>query len=163
MREIKLTQDKVTIVDDADFEWLNQWKWYAIWDGWRWYAVRNSTDANGKKHTIYMHRQIMDAQPGQQVDHEDRDGLNNQREKNLRFCTGSQNQANRKKWPGGSSQFKGVCWHKQARKWRAQIGVNCKLIHLGYFEDEIEAALAYNEAAIKHFEKFARPNIIMAR
>jgi len=76
VKEIKLTQDKVAQVDDADYEWLSAWKWYAKWDGWHWYAMRNSPyDANGKQHTILMHRQILGAQPGEQVDHRNRKGL----------------------------------------------------------------------------------------
>jgi len=160
VKEIKLTQDKVAQVDDADYEWLSAWKWYAKWDGWHWYAMRNSPyDANGKQHTILMHRQILGAQPGEQVDHRNRKGLDNQRH-NLRFCTYSQNQANRKKRAGCMSQYKGVHWDKRAGKWQARIRVHGKWIHLGLFDDEIAAALAYNKAATEYFGEFARPNTL---
>jgi len=162
MKEIELTQDKVARVDDADFEELNKHKWRAMWDGNTWYARRHSPrDINGKRHIIYMHRQIMGAQSGQEVDHRDRDGLNNRRrgpDGNLRLCTRGQNNANAKKRAGCSSQYKGVTWYKQADKWMAYIKTYGKQIHLGYFDDEIEAALAYNEAAIEHFGEFAHLN-----
>jgi len=110
-----------------------------------------------------MHRVIMDAQPGQRVDHKDGNGLNNQRrgqDGNLRFCTNAQNVANARKRIGCSSRFKGIYWDKQNSKWRARITAPSGRIHLGLFKDEIEAALAYNDAAIEHFAEFARLNMI---
>ena len=163
MKEIPLTQGKIALVDDADYEWLNQRKWHAANNhGWGWYAERKGAcDSNGKRHTILMHRVITGAGLGQQVDHKDRDGLNNQRA-NLRLCTASQNHANQKRCAGCSSRFKGVTWNKREGKWRARIGVHGERIFLGRFDDEVLAALAYNKAATEHFGEFARPNVIAA-
>ena len=161
MREIPLTQGKVALVDDEDYEWLNQWKWYVMWDGHHWYAVRNSPYRNGKRHTIRMHRLIVGAQPGQVVDHKDSEvTLDNQRE-NLRFCTRSQNAMNAKKRCDGlSSRFKGVRWYKRDNNWMVRIGIDGKRIFLGYFDNEIEAAIAYNKAARERFGEFARLNVV---
>ncbi len=93
------------------------------------------------------------------MDHANHDQLDNQRA-NLRRCTNSQNMANRRKQPGCSSRFKGVHWYKRVGKWRANIEVDGRKYALGYFDDEIEAARAYNVAAIEHFKEFALPNSV---
>jgi HNH endonuclease len=95
--------------------------------------------------------------PRVEVDHKSGDGLDNRRE-NLRICTSSQNQANRRKWQGTSSQFKGVGWVRRVGKWQAQLSVNRKGVHLGYFTDEVEAGMAYDSAAREHFGAFAFTN-----
>jgi len=161
MKEIELSQGQVTLVDDDMFEELNEHTWYAMWEGRHWYAVRKSPSIDGKQHTIYMHRVVTNAQPGQQVDHANRNGLHNWRA-NLRLCTGTQNRANSKKRAGCSSKYKGVCWDKHAGKWMAQIRVSGEQIYLGYFVNEIEAAFAYNKAATKHFGEFARSDTLYA-
>ena len=153
MKEIRLTQGKVALVDDADFDWLNQWKWsYAK----RGYAVRTV----GNKH-VTMHRQIMQAQPGQIVDHKETGvpdhALNNQRE-NLRICNSSQNGANSKLGKNNTSGYKGVCWAKGKRKWMSKITKNRKTIFIGYFSDPIDAAKAYDLTAQKLFGLFANTN-----
>ena len=107
-----------------------------------------------------MHREIMQAPDGVDVDHIDTSNLNNTRQ-NLRVCTHGQNTANRRKPAhknGTHSRFKGVTWHKSSERWVAQLRVNYRLVTIGYFKDEREAALAYNEAARKHFGEFARLN-----
>ena len=151
MKEIKLTQGKVALVDDADYEWLSQWKW--TYGG---YAFRMIRDGTRKQRMIYMHRVIMDAQPGEQVDHINRDGLDNRRE-NLRLCSSSQNNGNQRK-TRGSSRFKGVSWHKEGRKWQTGIKLHGTQRHLGLFTDEVEAAHAYDDAAREKFGEFARVN-----
>lgn len=88
------------------------------------------------------------------TDHWSGDGLDNRRD-NLRPCTNQLNQANRRKQKG-SSRFKGVCWVPRENRWVAQIQVNKKHHHLGYFTNEEEAAEAYRLAAMKHFGEFAR-------
>ena len=157
MKEIPLTQGKVALVDDDDFEWLSQFKWYAVKFGRTFYAVRQAPRVNGKQRTIWMHREVLGLKPGDpRVDHRDGDGLNNQR-MNLREATHRQNMMN-SRGRSGSSRFKGVDWDKRAKKWRARISVNGKKKHLGYFIDEEEAARAYDEKAKKIFGEFARVN-----
>ena len=154
MKEIKLTQNKVVMVDDEDFEWLNQWKWHVQKDKNRWYAVRNDKMAN-----VRMHRLILDLKSFKYdkriIDHKDNNGLNNQRH-NLRICNNSQNQMNRNLT--SSSGYKGVSWHKLNNKWTAQVRFNKKNYHLGYFNDKREAALAYDKKATELFGEFAKTN-----
>lgn len=156
MKRIPLTRGKFAIVDDEDYEWLNQWKWYAQKHHRTWYAKR-AILKNGKLKTIYMHRQIVNAQKGQETDHKDGNGLHNQRS-NLRFCTGSQNQMNKKMQKNCSSEFKGVYLGNRLKRWRARIFLNKKQFHLGYFDKEKDAAKAYNKVAKKYFGEFARLN-----
>ncbi|HUW14188.1 MAG TPA: HNH endonuclease, partial [Anaerolineae bacterium] len=156
---IPLTQNKVAIVDDADFEWLNQWKWCAHKERAGYYAIRGIW-INGKTRRVYMHRLILNLPPDMQTDHINGNGLDNRR-LNLRVCTQSQNNANRRKWVSCSSQYKGITWDKLRGKWQARINLNGEQKHLGRFDDEHEAAVAYNEAATKLFDGFARLNVIM--
>jgi hypothetical protein len=92
MKEIKLTQGQVALVDDEDFEKINQFKWFAAKKGKTFYATRNIT-VNGKRKSALMHWYIMD---GKSIDHIDRNGCNNCRN-NLRFCTHQENQMNNRK------------------------------------------------------------------
>jgi hypothetical protein len=150
-KSITLTRGKVALVDDADYEWLNQWKWRAIKNGGNWYAVRRQ---DGK--IIFMHRLVIDAPDGVTVDHRNGDGLHNWRA-NLRLCTQTQNSRNRKKSKLASGLFKGVTF-EQGRYYRARIKVDRKTINLGYFLSAVQAARAYDEAAKKYFGEFARLN-----
>ena len=160
MKKIELTQGKFAMVDDEDFEYLNQYKWFAAKQKYTYYACRKSSKINGKRHTIIMHRVIMKLDSNDLiVDHKDHDGLNNMRS-NLRLCNKSQNGANSIKSIGLSSKFKGVCWNKEKMKWECKIKVSHKRLFLGYFKTEIEAAISYNNAAILHFGEFAELNII---
>lgn len=161
MKEIPLTQGKVALVDDQDYQALAQHKWHALNIDLAWYAVRNAPVVAGQSGgTIYMHREIMGAVPGQMIDHWDGNGLNNQRD-NLRHCTNQQNISNKRRRVGGqSSRYKGVWWNKQCLKWEASIKVNYERIYLGLFSNEADAARAYNAAALQHFGEFACLNEI---
>ena len=163
VRQIELTRGKVALVDDEDYERLAAHKWYARAKsryGLTYYAMRRCCNPDIHTTTVRMHRVIMDAPPGMQVDHINGNGLDNRRD-NLRLATHSQNQANRRyKAPGKSSQFLGVSWRKREKQWRAQIGINGKLRWLGRFDAEIDAALAYNEAALELHGEFASLNDI---
>jgi len=141
MRTIELTQGKLALVDDEDFEELNQYKWFANKRGNTFYAVRNTKRPNRTK--IRMHKEIMDTPKGLETDHIDGDGLNNCRP-NLRVVTSRQNQQNRH--TPKSSIYPGICWWKDRGKWRARIEINGKRKHLGLFDVEEEAYNAYLKA-----------------
>jgi len=148
-RLIPLTQGKFAIVDAADYEWLNQWKWQAKCDKKRnlWYAERSLYFPETQKQTsILMHRVLINAQRGVEVDHRDRNGLNNQRS-NIRACTPQQNQFNRGPQKNNTSGYKGVSWDKSRNKWKANITLRGKTINLGLFIIITDAAKAYAEAA----------------
>jgi hypothetical protein len=101
-----------------------------------------------------MHRFLLGiADHNVQVDHRNHDGLDNRRA-NIRVATRAQNAQNQPKNKSGSSRFKGVCWDKDLLKWRARITVQRKKKHLGYFDSETDAAVAYYRAACKHFGDF---------
>lgn len=157
-KRIELTQGKFAVVDDADFEFLNQWKWHARRNGRNCYAGRGIR-INGMPRIIGMHQVILNLPSGMKSDHINGDGLDNRRS-NLRSCTHCENMRNRSKNIRDSSRYKGVFWDKATQKWRARISINSRETHLGYFDDEEKAACAYNAAARKHFGEFARLNVI---
>jgi hypothetical protein len=154
MKLIELTQDKFTQVDDSDFDYLNQWNWFAKKDGKKFYAARNHYE-NKKCKIILMHCVLMNDKG---IDHIDGDGLNNQKF-NLRKANGSQNRANTPKIAGCSSVYKGVYWKKTNNKWASRIRFNNKEIYLGLFNNEVDAALAYNNKARELFGEFAQINL----
>jgi len=159
MKEIMLTKRQVALVDDEDFEWLSQWKWHAYKDRYTYYARRNEYK-NGKWRTIHMHREILGLyDAGAKADHKDHNGLNNQRY-NLRASTLSQNCANVTKRGNASSKYLGVSWNKLERKWRVRVNKEGVTEYYARFDDENEAALAYNVAAIKFHGEFANLNVI---
>jgi len=163
--EIPLSQGKFATVDEADHEWLSQWRWSAMYSCGIWYAVRTqylpgSTKTHPKRKTILMHRQILGLGHADkhQADHINHDGLDNRRE-NLRTCSNAENHFNlRKSKTHIGSHFKGVGWKSDRCKWRSRIKIGGKDIHLGYFSSEIDAAQAYDEAALKYFGEFACTN-----
>ena len=148
-KTIELSCGEYSIVDDDDFEKINQYKWYVLKCTHSFYAVRRESGR-----PLLMHRQIMGLECDKQVDHINHNGLDN-RKSNLRIATCSQNQHNRRLQINNKSGYKGVSWTKHKNKWRANIRLNGKDIHLGYYENLIDAALAYDDAAKKYHEDFA--------
>lgn len=154
MKSILLTKGQFTIVNDADFDWLNQWDWSAqLGRGGKFYAMRRGPLPERKR--IYLHRLICGASANKQVDHKNRNSLDNRR-RNLRQCSTAQNGCNRGANKNNTSGFKGVSWYKRTAKWRAFIGVFSRLIHLGYFPTAAKAGRAYKAAARKYHGEFAR-------
>ena len=157
VKTIALSQMYETVVDDDDYEVVSQYNWWVHLKK----GVPNSTpyvrgSVNGKK--VLLHRFIMGAGAGQQVDHKDRNGLNNLRS-NLRIANVSQNKANEKKRVDNTTQFKGVSFRANRaspKKFRATISVGGKKKELGYFLTAEEAFEAYKAAAISTFGEFAR-------
>ena len=152
-KSITLTQGKSVLVDDEDFEKLNQHKWYYH----QGYAFRKAGPRIFQV-SIFMHREIMQTPDGMETDHINGDSLDNRRE-NLRICTHAENLRNRKMNSGNKSGYKGVYWFSQRGKWRAAITLNGKNVHLGLFTDPADAAKAYDKAAQEHFGEFARTNL----
>ena len=159
MKRIPLTQGKFAIVDDEDYEDLMQFKWCAFKSGNNWYAKRDIRNSDGKRRQERMHRHILGLKYGDKhlTDHISHNGLDNRRAK-IRICTNSQNCRNRQPHKDSASQFKGVTWHKDRKKWQSRIYAIGKKISLGLFCDEIEAAKTYDIAAIKYFGDFAYLN-----
>lgn len=152
-KSIPLTKGKFALVDDVDFDRINAWKWCFLSSG---YAVRRDVITNK---FILMHRQIVNPASNEVVDHIDGDKLNNTRA-NLRVCNQTRNMQNSNRYHNNTSGYKGVSWSKQFRKWSADIQHNRKHVFLGYFDNVIDAARAYNTAAMKYFGNFARINEI---
>lgn len=158
-KQIPLTQGKVAIVDDADYEWLNQWKWF--------YGKSSSAQGTGyarrwdssseKRVLVNMHRVILNAPENFTVDHCDHNGLNNQRS-NLRLATTGENNRNTRSHIDSTSKYKGVHYCNTRHQWVATIGHNRKRKIIGYFETEIAAASAYNQHASRLHGDFAMLN-----
>lgn len=150
---IELTQGHLAIVDADDYEELSKFKWSVMDKSNTFYAKRGQP---GRTAAMLMHRQIMKAVDGVLVDHVNGNGLDN-RKCNLRFCTPQQNAFNTKRFPNKkSSRFKGV--YKRDNRWQVNICFGGKLKYVGFFRTEVEAAIAYNEAAKKYHGEFARLN-----
>ena len=161
-RWVALTQGKFALVDEADFADVSRWSWCAVHKRNRdslysWYAFRGrtSTDAGGKKTPVLLHRYLL-GEPLEDVDHINRDCLDNRRE-NLRKATHQQNTMNSPSRKG-SSRFKGVSWDRRRNCWIACIRDNYRTVHLGGFAVEEDAARAYDEAARRLHGEFARVN-----
>ncbi len=153
MREILLTHGQVTLVDNEDFHKLNQYKWRVNTRRLNLYAIRR----NGKMTSSRMHREILNAPLGMEIDHIDGNGLNNQRS-NLRVVTHMQNMQNAKTHRDNVSGFKGLSWDRKACKWMVRIQLEKKYLFLGLFKYKWSAVKAYDRAALKFFGRYAKLN-----
>lgn len=150
MKEIQLTQGKVAIVDDEDYDWLSQWKWHYQNTG---YAGRWSFEGGVRK-LVFMHRAIINTPDGMISDHKNRNGLDNRRS-NLRICTSSQNGMNKRASNNSISGIKGVYWDKDRNQWRVTIMKDYKRCYIGRYDKIEDASAAYKDAAKKLFGEFA--------
>jgi hypothetical protein len=148
--------EQLAVVDDEDFERLSQFKWYRCGTADR-FTIRRLPWIDGRTKSISLASEVMN-NIGKLYDHKDRNPLNNQKF-NLREATYSQNAANVEKF-GGTSKHKGVDYFKKYGKYRARISYNNRVYHLGFFDLEIDAALAYNARAVKLHGAFAVLNKI---
>src|SRR3990167_3275460 len=158
MKRIPLTKGLFTKVDDADFKYLSQWKWHAIDSGKGFYAARQIPNPKGKprQRKVLMHRLLAQTPNNLITDHINGDSLDNRR-KNLRACTESQNNWNRKnKQKNNKSGERGVHWREEEGLWIAQIGFKYKRLYLGCFKTRIEAAKAFKKATKKYHGQYAR-------
>ena len=156
MKEIALTKNQVALVDDEDFERLNIYKWYVSQGSKTKYSYAKNSAVGS------MARFIMNCPSNKLVDHKNHNTLDNQRH-NLRICGKRENKQNAKLHNNSSSQYKGICWNKRQNAWTARIKLSNIFGEsfskfLGYFEDEIEAAKAYDRAAKEEFSDFALLN-----
>lgn len=153
MKTIPLTQGQFALIDDPDFEALSKFKWFACKRKHGFYAARYE----GRKF-IMMHQEILQVPKGIEVDHKNGDELDNQRD-NLRAATKQQNaRAFRTLNKNKSSKYRGVSWEQQTRKWKAQITISGKTTSIGRYDVQMKAALAYDQAALRHFGEFVHLN-----
>lgn len=149
---IPLTRGLFALVDEEDFAELSQHQWQAHEVSEGYIVASRTVYASGHQTTIYLHRQILGAAKGQQVDHINRNTLDNRRE-NLRIATASLNQVNRPHFRKG---YRGVSPKRE--RWRAECGAGGKQHYLGTFDTEVEAAQAYDAFAREHHGAFAQLN-----
>jgi hypothetical protein len=149
MKYLDLTNDEYALVDDEDYARLCDFPWRKIKSG---YAC-----ANSKRKWLYLHRIVMNAEPGEQIDHKNRDRLDC-RKCNLRIVTSAQNHMNAGLHGRNTSGYKGVSFNKHAGRWRAYIGHDGKNQTLGYYSSREDAARAYNQKATELFGEYAYLN-----
>ena len=151
---VPLTRGLFAKIDTADYDIVAPYMWCAVPDVCNVYATR-AQQRDGS--TTKMHRLLMGTPDGMHTDHINGDGLDNRRA-NLRICTRAENMRNRRSNRGSSSRFLGVHFDRKSCVWRAQIRVGATTQMLGSFTDEVEAAIAYDDAAHRLYGDFARLN-----
>jgi hypothetical protein len=159
MRKIKLTQGYVALVDNEDYQRVSQFKWIAKEGNTTVYAQRRYKNAHGKWTSQLLHRFVLRVKNlNVQIDHHpDSSGLNCQKN-NLRLATSGENTHNQRLRKDSTSGYKGVSWHKQTHKWRANLWIDRVHKSLGLFKSPKEAAKAYDAAALLYHGEFAKTN-----
>lgn len=147
MTKIQLSKTKYTIIDDEDYDRVSRYNW-----------SYNSGYARCLSRNIYLHRLILNPPNDKQIDHINHNTLDN-RKNNLRICSGAENCKNTNSHKDSVSRFKGVCFDKQTKKWQSQIYINGYQVKIGRFDNEIDAARAYDDLASEHFGEFAKFNL----
>jgi hypothetical protein len=159
VKEIKLVHERgVALVDDQDYPTLSAYRWFLLKASHLSYAI-TSTKVDGKRGTALMHRLIMSPPKGTFIDHINRNGLDNRRE-NLRPASPSENIHNCRRYVTSKSRFKGVRTNPKDGKYEARLKVNGKRIWLGRYISDVDAAIAYDLAAIRFFGEYALTNVI---
>lgn len=151
-------------IDEEDVDRVAAYRWYGFKpDGKKTYIFRTIStrlsSGKWKTQSVYLHRFLIDAPSGLSVDHKDNNSLNNRRS-NLRLATQSQQNQNTKKLnpSTASSRFKGVSFNKKRNAWEVYIHDKRKKVIIGYFQNEEEAAHAYDNAARSRYGEFASTN-----
>jgi hypothetical protein len=157
MKEIRLSQGKIALVDDEDFDYINQWKWYARKGRKTFYAARKEKGTNART-TIHMHQVVSKVSNNVQIDHRDTNGLNNQKY-NLRVVNHRQNQYNTDKPRHNTSGYKGISWDKFRNNYRVYLTVKGKFKNIGNTKSLQTATKMYNKAATQHYGEFAKLHI----
>lgn len=159
VKEIPLGHGLTATVDDEDFERVGHLRWFLVTQFMvtksSRYAMRREV-RDGKPSTVYLHRRILNAEKGQIVDHINGDGIDCRRS-NLRLCTPSQNQANKKRKTRTSSPYKGV-WQRPGGRWTGELTKDFQPIRIGTFDTAEEAAREYDRLARELHGEFARLN-----
>lgn len=167
MKTLPLSQGLHAIVDDEDYSRVSCYKWSAVKRkeacGTPVYIAVRTTGSRGHQKSISLHRFILSAPVGYDVDHKDRTRCLDCRRSNLRLATRSQNLANARKRLGGTSKYKGVTKKPTGKPWMSRIAKEGEQIYLGRFDTEEAAARAYNSAAVELFGEFALLNDIQIK
>lgn len=156
MKLIPLTKGMTALASDEDFNEVSSFKWHAVQTKGTWYARRSikGEKANRPK-KVYLHRQLLKASPGDQVDHANGNGLDNRRE-NIRIASSAQNMQNRPVQRNNVSGLKGVHYRKDRGTYRARIVVDGREINLGTYKSPQDASRAYEKASAQYFGQFHR-------
>lgn len=161
MKEIKLTQNQIALIDDDDYDNVSQFKWYASKvkrNQMIVYYARRAFTIDGKQKIIPLHEFIIGkSENGLEIDHIDGNRLNCCRN-NLRYVTHQQNTMNKHRYKKCKTKYRGVYSNSKCKTFSALIGVNNKRIRLGSYNNQEDAAMAYDAAAIKYFGEFANLN-----
>lgn len=156
---IALSQGKLCFIDRADMGIVKNYHWFAHRNGKTFYCMTHDWDKNGKRVFIAIHRLLINVPKGMQIDHVDRNGLNNTR-KNLRECSPIENSHNKGVTSANKSGYKGVSFYTKHNKWRASLKCNGKEYYGGIYSCRIAAAYRYDQIARQVFGEFAYTNFI---